>query len=330
MVIPLDDDFFVIPITSAANTGGIMPSGFDYVRQNEQILTGFPIGHNLPLSSNQLFYNLELDGYGGLPFGSCLTRSYLMDNNDPNKDLCAANENRDLMRVWANRNSDLKNVLLKNMTIKNAFRSYNVVDGDVVTSSSGLPHTDTFQMFYLDSSEEDPDWFGIQDTIIKNSDNSLMITGGGRFKGAVYQNLKTFCDSEFFNDDAQRVANDYAQFAPTQDVPTNYGCTNPLSFASFVAADVWLIEVRSGNDGTSSIQISNQAGPVIAIGTDSGNWEILTRDQNNKLVSHPNVIYYASIEAALEVESRPPFIEYSCAGWSNPPKGCENRLGYFN
>jgi len=51
---------------------------FEYELGGARILTGFPIGHGLPAVSNQLFYNLFLDGYGGLPFGSCLRRGYLL------------------------------------------------------------------------------------------------------------------------------------------------------------------------------------------------------------------------------------------------------------
>ena len=341
IVVPLEEDFYVIPIKAVdpdsdgaepiAPMAPSAPLGFDYVRKNERILTGFPIGHNLPMASNQLFYNLELDGYGGLPFGSCLKRGYLMDDADATKVTCSENENKDLMRVWANRNPNLKNVLLKNMTIKNAFRTYNAVDGEVVTSSGDLPHTDTFQMFYLGSSEENPDWLGVQDTIIKNSDNSLMITGGGRFKGGVYQNLHTLCDSEFVEDDTRRVINDYTEFLPDQDVPVSQSCTNSITFYSDVSSVVWLIDIQPGRDGSSGVQILNQLGPVIAVGAEAQDWSILTRAQRGQpLTAHPNVRYYPSIEAALQAESRPPFIEYSCSGWLNPPVGCETRLGYFN
>jgi len=213
IVIPLDEDYFVIPVSKNASTGiGAQPTGFDYVRANENILTGFPLGHDLPNATNELFYNLSLDGYGGLPFGSCLRRGYLLNDSDPNKEICTNNENRDLMRVWGNRNPNLKNILMKNMTIKNAFRTYNIVDGDVVTTPSALPHTDTFQAFYLSSASENPDWLVIQDTLIKNSDNSLMISSRTPFKGAVYQNLSTDCDDEFRADTKTRNINDHNHF----------------------------------------------------------------------------------------------------------------------
>lgn len=332
VVLPLGDDFIVVPLTDRMSPSqDLTPTGFDYVRKNERILTGFPVGHNLPKATNQLFYNLELDGYGGLPFGSCLRRGYLLDNTNSTKAVCTANENRDLMRVWANRNPNLKNVLLKNMTIKNAFRTYNVVDGEVVTNSGDLPHTDAFQMYYSGRSEEDPDWLGIQDTVIKNSDNSLMITGGSKFDGAVYQNLHTLCDTEFAEDDRRRHENDARHFFPDEEVRPSYSCTNSITFHSVVPATVWLIDVKAGTQGDSGIQILNELAPVIAVGAESQGWRILTREDRGKPIQpHPNVRHYPTIEAALALESRPPFIALSCSGWANPPANCESRLGYLN
>lgn len=331
VIIPVEDRFVVIPFdldssTTPSTTPVINePSGFDFVLSNQQILTGFPIGHNLPEATNELFYNLLLDGYGGLPPGSCLQRGYLLSDSDPNKAICTANENRDLLRIWANRNPNLKNVLVKNLSIMNAFRTYNVVDGTIVTSSAALPHTDTFQSFYGSSPQEDPDWFVLQDTYIKNSDNSLMISATP-FKGAVYQNLQTGCDDHFRQDSKTRNVNDHLVFDPSGTPGGDNPCSNTVSFGSSEVAPLWLIDVQSGGQ----ISVSNGNAQVIVIGDDNRELNINTRNSSNSLVPHPEVRYYSSIEIALLTEERPPYIELSCSGWANPPAGCESRIGFLN
>jgi len=341
-VVPLGDDFIVVPTKQAPSSTPDF-SGFDYQRTNERILTGFPIGHDLPKATNELFYNLYLDGYGGLPFGSCLYRSETLGQtignitrnySEAELRYCVANENKDLMRVWANRNPNLKNVLLKNMTIKNAFRTHNVVDGNIVENSRSLPHTDTFQSFYPGSSVEDPDWIVIQDTLIKNSDNSLMISGGGRFKGAVYQNLEADCDQEFRDDTRERAKNDYRAYVSTDEAEVEreaggrHPCSNRMSFSSREAATLWLIGVR-----VDRVQVGNNGAPVIVIAaktSDNAPLRVTMRDSNRRIVDHDNVEFYNSIEEALNNHPKPPYIEMSCSGWQSPPRGCESRRGYLN
>jgi len=342
VVVPIDDDLIVIPIKKAASS--ILDfSDFDYQRKNERILTGFPIGHNLPKARNELFYNLELDGYGGLPFGSCLYRSETLGQtfggitrnySSAEQRYCIANENEDLMRVWANRNPNLKNVLLKNMTIKNAFRTRSVVDGDIVRNSQEIPHTDTYQSFYIGSSEEDPDWIVIQDSLIKNSDNSLMINGGGRFKGAVYQNLVTGCDQEFRDDARERAKNDYRAYISSNEteVEANAGgrnpCSNSMTFSTQETAPLWLIGVK-----VNRVQVDNNNAPVIVIGAKTNSnapLRVTMLDSNRRIVDHDNVQFYNSIEEALIDHPRPPYIEMSCTGWRSSPRGCESRRGYLN
>ncbi len=347
VVLPMGDQFIVIPTAGTSDDGGPSISfdfaSFDYQRKNERILTGFPIGHDLPKATNELFYNLELDGYGGLPFGSCLYRSETLGQtfggitrtySIEEQQYCVANENKDLMRVWANRNPNLKNVLLKNVTIKNAFRTRNVVDGTIVPNSASLPHTDTYQSFYTGSSVERPDWIVIQDTLIKNSDNSLMINGGGRFKGAVYQNLAADCDQEFRGDARERAKNDYRAYVSTdeseveQEAGGRHPCSNSMGFSSLENAPLWLIEVKANR-----VAVTNNGAPVVVIGSqteDDQPLRVTMRDSNRRIVEHNNVQRYVSIEEALEDHPRPPYIEMSCSGWQNPPRGCETRLGYLN
>lgn len=65
-----------------------------------------------------------IDGYGGLPMGSCLQRSMFL-TNPTEKAKCTPVENSDLFRSDNSTQSPAKNLLLKNMTIKNAFRTGN-------------------------------------------------------------------------------------------------------------------------------------------------------------------------------------------------------------
>jgi len=309
------------------NTAG-QANVFDYERSNQQILTGFSVGHDIPASTNHLFYNMELDGYGGLPFGSCLRRGYLLPDSDPNKDLCTANENRDLLRVWSNRNPDLENVLIKNLTVKNAFRTYNVVDGEVVQNSRAIPHTDTFQSFYPGNAAEDPEWLVIQDSVIKNSDNSLMIFST-RFSGILFHNLTTTCDEEFRADGRQRIINDNATFGGSPNPSVNV-CGNSTTAGTSKAAPVWLVSI-SPSGGAGRVGVTNQMARVVVVGNQEGDYRVTTRDANRRIVAHPNVHYYPNIEAAIAGEStRPPFLELSCAGWATPPANCENRTGFLN
>ena len=302
---------------------------FGYEHSSEEILTGFPVGHNLPKEENHLFYNLYLDGYHGLPFGSCLQRSRLLPNNDPDKAKCAANENRDLLRVWSNRNENLRDVLVKNVIVKNAFRTFNVVDGEDVTTSSGIPHTDTFQSYYGGSARENPDWLVIQDAMIANSDNSLMIVGSTRFQGFVYQNLHTTCDEAFKVDALARKQNDHNTFGSGETV-VSHACSNAMGASSDLAAPVWLIGVKPGSD-SGRVGISNQGARVVVVGSNHLTLRVTTRDANRKVVDHPNVARYPDLESALAAgENRPPYIELSCTGWRTPPGNCEARRGYLD
>lgn len=314
-----------IIVDSLSNYGDVI---FENELSHEQIYSDFPIGHNLPAVANRIFYNLYLDGYGGLPLGSCPKRSYLMDIDDPTRQVCEANENKDLFRVWAGNNPLLQQVLLKNMTIKNAFRSYNTVDGVIVIQPNQLPHTDTFQAFFGGSSVEEPEWLVIQDSLIKNSDNNLMVTGNMRFKGFLYQNLTTSCDQWFLDDVSTRVINDYKEFNPGE-IPSPGGCRNAMGASSSEAAPVWLVESYPSNSMTGRIGVSNQGAEVVVIGANWQSLRVTTRNQNNQIVDHPNVHRYRYIEEALKgPHQRPPFLHLSCAGWRQSPLNCESHRGF--
>lgn len=313
---------------------------FGWERSFEDIKTGFAVGHGIPDIENKLFYNLRLDGYGGLPYGSCLKRASFMADSDPTKAICAANENQDLLRDWSqwySRPDDVgtsvyKNVLIKNVEVKNAFRTFNAIDGVIVKTFYDLPHTDTFQAYYGGGAEKNSQWMVIQDSSFKNSDNSLMIIGNVFYRGFVYQNLKVSCDAEFGNDAHTRVINDYALNNLGAAPESFYYCTNLMQTGSINPATAWLIEVDPADK---TVTVQTNGAPVIIVGSNKDTLNIRFWPAGT---SAP-VCRYATIEDALSDTNasvdgcgnyeRPPFIELSCAGWKNKPSECETRQGFL-
>jgi len=320
---PARDGNGVVTIDSESSYGTLV---FEDEISSEQILTGFPVGHDRPQVENRFFYDLSLDGYGGLPEGSCPKRSYFMDANDPTLSICEANENKDLLRVWGGGNANLQHVLIKNVQVKNAFRTYNVVDGVVVVEPNQLPHTDVFQTFFGGGSVERPEWLVIQDTLFKNSDNNIMISGGTRLKGFVYQNLVTSCDNWFLEDKLQRKLSDFEEFNIGSE-PTLTGCVNHVNIGSWEAADVWLIDVFPSEQPDGSLIVVNENAPVVVVGTNYQDLVVRSRSETNSIIDHPNVFRYRYIEDALNNQQRPPLIHLSCAGWRDEPENCESRQG---
>lgn len=299
--------------------------------------SGFPLGHNLGESiENKLFYNLKLDGYGGLPMGSCLKRGYLIPDSDPTKNICQANENVDLFRDWSQfyaRNGEVtrfKNTLIKNVDVRNAFRTYNYVDGRVVKSSYDLPHTDTFQSYYGGAAgEKNSQWLVVQDSIIKNTDNGGMIVGDTHYKGFLYQNLEVGCDSAFIADGLKRIRNDYIRHGA---VPAHeYVCTNHIGTSSYYYAPTWLIDIEFTNP---LVRVVTNGAPVVVIGKNREKLNISFFGSTKP----GEICLYPTVEDALNDKDvkdgcgnfeRPPFLELSCAGWRNPPLNCETRRGYI-
>ncbi len=298
---------------------------FAYDRSNE-VVKNPPVGHNLPSGvEHRLFYNLLIDGYQGLPPGNCLTRSEFMSDSDPTKSICARTENKDLLRNWSqgSRGAGFKNVLIKNVTVKNAIRTINA------EASNLLPHVDTFQSYYSGSATEiaTSQWMVIQDSIMKNSDNSLMISGGnGSARGVVYQNLKAgFCDSWFYADGKKRMENDFIRKG-LQPKSTYHYCTNSMMAQTITKGDIWLINSESSG----SILAEPQGGNLILIGS--------SRSQSFRSgLNIGNRCEYQYIEDALNDTNssdgcgnfkKPPFLELSCSGWKNPPTGCEASQGF--
>ena len=297
---------------------------FAYERSNKLIQTGFPLGHGITSAENVLFYNLSLDGYHGMPQGSCLKRGYLMEDSDPTKARCTANENRDLLRSWVNKNPSFKSVLIKNVDIRNAFRTYNMTDGVYVKVPSGVPHVDTFQSYYGANTSDTMEWMVIQDSVIKNSDNSLMIVGDSPWKGIVYQNLRSgYCDAWFQADAKARYENDLVAHGLPLPTGTKAFCTNGMGASTEKGGVIWLIEVQTGT----TVRVSTDSVPAIIVGS---NRDTLKIEKNRPICR------YQYIEDALADTNasdgcgnfeHPPFIELSCAGWRSAPAGCSSTLG---
>jgi len=324
--LPISDPEHFFVDTRTAQFGIIE---FKYARANEDVKNP-PVGHGLPSGvSNRLFYNLNIDGYQGLPPGSCLQRSQFMNSNDPQKATCARTENQDLLRNWSQAQNGVgfQNVLFKNLTVKNAIRTINAESGDL------LPHTDIFQTYYGGSSPEHPtaQWLAIQDSEFKNSDNSIMISGGnGAQRGVLYQNLKAgFCDAWFAKDAKARVDNDFINKGKTPPTSNFHFCTNSMMAQTLEKGNIWLIN----SEASGSILANPNGGNLILIGS--------SRQQSFRQdVNIGQTCNYEFIEDALNDKNtlddgcgnfvKPPFIELSCSGWRKPPAGCETRQGYLN
>lgn len=306
---------------------------FEYERASE--VANGPVGHGIPDDENvknRLFYNIIVDGYNGLPPGSCLERTYLMDDNDPQKALCAENENTDLFRDWTQGagHENLENVLFKNITAKNAFRTYNVIDGEVVQRSSDLPHVDLFQQHYGNAPEyqtTNPGWLVIQDAVLKNSDTGMTQIGGGPNIGVLYHNVRTACESWFVDDVYARVYNDQRTHGKPQSDPAAI-CPNALRAG--VDGDIWYVE--SGRASGRKVTALAEGGDIVVVGSNYQSLEVTVQSSGS------DVCRYRYLEDALSDNdasdgcgnfNRPPFLELSCAGWRNPPADCEDTRGYL-
>ena len=330
-------------------------------------------GENTPYGDH-LFYNFMVDGYGGLPMGSCLQRSQFI-TNQTERAICAKVENSDLFRAGTSNSSPTRNLLVKNVLLKNAFRPINVVGGTAtingvpvansVQNSVDKPHTDTFQAYMggissalSQDTANKVGWLVIQDSIFKNSDNGAMVHGDTHYKGALYQNLSTFCEDAFKQDTYARNANDGKNFPGNQGVNAAYPCGNQIAFGTYYNAPVWLVNVSTSNNMiiTSNPGFGAGSGPVIVVGNQvniqgyGSKTPVYKKDANGNnvldadgkpiiinwnaaptLMNPPNVVRFNYIEEALSAGyAKPPYIELSCSGWKNPPAGCESRQGYLN
>jgi hypothetical protein len=249
-----------------------------------------------------LFYDTVYDGYNGANPPHC--RSY-----------GACGGTNDLVQIWSE--SNLRYVLFKNVTIKNAFRS------------SGEQHMDNLQTF---KAVDFGGWIVLQDTTVKNSDDenlqlgSMNSTGtywndstqcesGANMGGLVLQNVTVAQEPAFIADCTARKGGGY--------------CGGVNGIQSDNPIDVWLVNVYFSSGVFSFYETG---GPVILIGTlPPVNWvsgrfngrryyydsieEALAATRNSCLAlpasEHPD-----GCNAADFPHQRPPFINLSASGWN--------------
>ena len=255
------------------------------------------VGTHGTRDANHVWHDLRADGYEGRPPGSC-TR--------PGE--CGM-ENIDVGHVWGSRNERI--VLIKNVEIKNAFKT--------TRTASIKPHVDTLQGYQAGLSSSDPQWLVIQDTLLRNSDDQILLLGNMKSAGVLLQNLVVEQEA-WFDDDCSARNDTYEIKDPWCAATNGIGSTIP-------DIPLWMVNVRFIN--TKSFSVDLGVHPLILIDTPDSEWYF--RKGNAK----PARVYrYDSIEEALADRScadcphvPPPFVELSCTGWASPPAGCVDRLG---
>lgn len=331
----------------AASAGNFRGYSFGHILQNvntQSSINTIASGGKEKGYIDQLYYNIMVDGYGGLPFGSCLQRSMFLTGTEKAK--CAAGENKDLFRADTYGNDKLKNLLLKNITIKNLPRTGASLGG--VTAGGFVnpytddgPHVDLIQSVTNKNASspnftnQTTEWFVIQDSVFKNSDNNITSIGDTFWSGMVYQNVQAICEGAFEADAHARAANDHKNFIGSTFIGAA-PCGNGIGLGTWRNnAPVWFINVEVD----SYVQVDNPfrnsaaVGPVIVVGN---RVDVKARDRANGRwtggwQNHQNVHYFDYIEDALAAGyEKPPYVELSCSGWRNPPAGCTSQRGYLN
>jgi hypothetical protein len=282
---------------------------FEDVTYQPPVTLGAPVGASDAVGctpKDWLFYDSVYDGYKGASPPQC--RSY---------GACGATD--DLVHIWSEENS--RNVLFKNVTIKNAFRS------------AAGQHMDDLQTF---KAVDYGGWIVLQDSTFMNSDDenlqlgSLNSTGqrwndvttcesGANMGGLVLQNVSVIQQPAFISDcQARKGAGDYCGGV------NGIQADNPIT--------VWLINVTFSSGAFS---IYEGANPVILVGANPSYGWVSGRFNGRRY-------YYDSIEDALAAtpsscqalasarhpdgcnaadfpHKRPPFINLSASGWKGAP-----------
>jgi hypothetical protein len=253
-----------------------------------------------------IFYDSVYDGYNGASPPHCTSYGACGGTNV-------------LVQIWSE--SNLRHVLFKNLTIKNAFRS------------DGGQHMDNLQTY---KAVDFGGWIVIQDSTVKNSDdenlqlgslnavgtnwnNSTTCESGANMGGLVLQNVTVAQESSFIADcQSRKGAGGYC------------GGVNGLQADNPIT--VWLIDVHFS---AGPFSVYETGGPIILIG-DNPNYGWVSGRFNGRRY------YYDSIEEALAAtrsscdalpsnrhpdgcntadfpHKRPPFINLSTAGWAGTP-----------
>lgn len=297
--------FLFASLVSAADPGWLtrdgsgrpVVSGITFEREVANALNARVLGtHNTACKNaggcNYLFWNVRADGYAGRPPGSCLTPGQ-----------CPEMEDQDVGHIWGSGKE--KTVLIHGVELKNAFK----VRHD--------PHVDTLQIFQ--GGHNAGRWPAvIQNTILRNSDDQILLTGNMTLHTLVLQNV-LIEEEQWFENDCKARAKLWA--------PLHQACAANNVIGSTAPVVVWLISLRKLGP-TPALALATNVARAIVIdsleddGSNGGAWK-RHRTQFRGTVAH-----YASIEDALAAgETEPPFLEASCSGWLIPPVGCSSTLG---
>ena len=234
------------------------------------------VGTHRSHGSNHIWYDVVADGYEGRPPGSCIQNG------------ACPWQNNDVGHIWGGRSEQI--VLVKNVEIKNAFKTVNG------------PHVDTLQGYQAGLATVSP--VSVINTILRNSDDQILLYGNMHSAPLVFQNVLIEQEAWFDEDCLARNTDPWC------------GATNGIF--SDVPTPVWLVHVDIRN--TANLRIGGNVTELILIGT---NESVLDVE-----ISADRVRRYASIEAALSAgHAEPPFLRLACAGWASPPAGCDSRLG---
>lgn len=255
--------------------------------------------------ADRVAYDWSRDGYEGRPFGSCRTVG-----------ACAL-ENLDLGHpAWTD--SALRNVLVKNWSLKNAFKT------------NPDPHVDVTQVY---DSPGWGGWFVVQDSTLKNSDDGIVQyqfgyqgTGGcasyagkprNEFGGVVLQNLTLDQEAGFVADCLARPGR------------SGGSCSQGNFMGSWNPGEGWLINYKTNGW---PITLQQQWKKVVVIGNlpdlgfRAGDAYAYSTMQTCTTApcSFGGKVFgpYPNIEAAIAAgHAEPPFVRLSCSGWADT-KNC--------
>jgi hypothetical protein len=278
-----------------------------------------PISH-----SNQILFNTTIDGYGGHPYGRCFTKAACTGVSGFTDVLDSPEA---LLMIWGT-SRIFRNLLIKNVEVKNAAVFEPGPHVDVLQTYTPMRAGDEYMIGYQD-------WFVIQDSILKNSDHNTMIMETNYFKGSLYQNVSVVgLDSAFMGDCLERLkTNGGSHCGGNTRISAGYPWRPPNN----EPRATWMVNVMPP-DKTSVEVDSNLAaynpqtwGPIIMVGPKTKSFTVWTNfkvgNSWERAIRTEKVYRYDTIEEALQVHARPPFIELSCSGWASPPAGCTNGIG---
>jgi hypothetical protein len=255
---------------------------------------------------NHAFFEFDLDGYNGTPVtgNSCI---------GPNK--CgqgAKGNSSDLARVWDQVRAET--VLYKSLIFQNGWKAC----GDC-TSSAQQPHVDNLQVW--GNNNQIVRNMIMQDMIFRNSDDQLlhMTQTGYGIRVLVFQNVLIEQQNLFIQECQKRVSGaggllDNICAGGPNTIPSNANDHSKNWDTWLIGVEARQVQLRiatAGYTATTKIILVDTPASVIDLRYHTGTLK-----------------QYPSIEAALAAgETKPPFVELSCAGWATKPAGCVSKRG---